>query len=154
MNKRRKSFFFPPSSENLPFLIFYSYVILCTFSSFWRAMWFVCSQFFHVYFFLSIFYGDFLTKLIAKWSKQRKQSWHPIGHCYDISVWLSASWLTSRCLSEGASSMKWRQSLTRSSLIFNLVIHLFAASFRVSVISKWTKCPQDVEPFQCHHKGI
>lgn len=85
---------------------FFTHVILCTFNSFWRAMWFVCGQFFHVYFYLAIFYGDFLTKLIAKWRKQRKQSWHPIGHCYDISVWLSASRLTSRCLSEGASSMK------------------------------------------------
>ena len=65
----------------------------------------------------------FLTKLVAKQREQRKQSWHPIGHCYDISVWLSASQLTSWCLSEGASSMKWRQSFPRS------FTHLLTQSF-------------------------
>lgn len=112
MNKRGKRFF-PHQVKIQPSSFFYScYSLHIKFvlKSHVVCVWpiFPC-----LLFPVDILWG-FLTKLIAKQRQQRKQSWHPIGHCYDISVWLSASRLTSRCLSEGASSMKWRQLLTFS----------------------------------------
>lgn len=50
-----------------------------------------------------IFHGDFSKReLMGKWRQQRKSTWHLIWPGQHISMWLSASHLTSRCLSDGA----------------------------------------------------
>lgn len=152
MHKRRKVFFFP-SSENLPFLIFhscYSLHIQFILKSHVVCVWpiFPC-----LLFPVDILWGFFLTKLIAKWRKQTilASNWALLRHqCVAFCQSTDLTVPLRRCL------IHEMEAVTHSFIhsFINLVIHLFAASFRVSIISKWSKCPQDVEPFQCHHKGI